>query len=166
MTSLRLIRTRRILSEREWPLAAGETPPMAAHLVTFRCGYMHHGIHVGEGKVVHYAGLSRNWASGPVEETTLTAFAHDRPVWVLPHVNPRFDRHEIIERARSRLGESHYRVLSNNCEHLCEWCVQGESRSWQVEALRRAPRRIFRAVLRALAAGRCAWPAGPDNWAV
>lgn len=166
MISFRLFRTRRNLSEREWLLAVGETPPLAAHLITFRCGYVHHGIHVGDGKVVHYAGLSRNWASGPVEETTITTFAHDRPIWVRPHVNPRFDRHEIVERARSRLGESRYHILSNNCEHFCEWCVRGESRSWQVEAMRRAPRRSLQAVQRVLAAWRCAWQTGPDNWAV
>ena len=166
MTSLRLFRTRRILSEREWLLAAGERPPPAAHLITYRCGYMHHGIHVGDDRVVHYAGLSRNWRSGPVEETTIAAFAQSHPVWVQPHVNPRFDHHEIVERARSRLGESCYHLLSNNCEHLCEWCVQGEGRSWQVETLRRAPRRIFRAVLRAFAAAPGTWQTRPGNWAV
>lgn len=166
MTSFRSFSTTRALSEREWPLAVREAPPLGAHLVTVRCGYMHHGIHVGNGKVVHYAGLSRSWASGPVEETTITAFAHNRPVWVMPHVNPRFDRHEIVERARSRLGESRYRVLSNNCEHFCEWCVQGKSRSWQVEALRRVPRRIVRAAVHTVMAWRYAWLAGPDNWAV
>jgi hypothetical protein len=166
MISFRLFRTRRILSEREWLLTVGETPPLAAHLVIFRRGYMHHGIHIGAGKVVHYAGLSRNWTSGPVEETTLTEFAHNRPVWVRPHLNPRFERHEIIERARSRLGESRYRILSNNCEHLCEWCVQGESRSWQVEALRWAPRRMLQGALRALSVRCYAWRTGPDNWAV
>ena len=32
--------------------------PLGAHLVTPRCGYTHHGIHVGDGQVVHYMGLS------------------------------------------------------------------------------------------------------------
>ena len=35
-----------------------------------------------------------------------------------------------------RLGEDGYRTLSNNCEHLCEWCIHGENRSRQVEMLR------------------------------
>lgn len=166
MTSFRQISTAYTLSERGWQLALGEMPPVAAHLVTVRCGYMHHGIHTGNGKVVHYTGLSRSWASGPVQETTIAEFARNRPVWVRPHTNPRFDRHEIVKRAHSRLGESSYRVLSNNCEHLCEWCVQGESRSWQIEALRRTPRRLLGAVLRAIVTWRKAWQVGPDNWAV
>jgi hypothetical protein len=45
-----------------------------------------------------------------------------------------------MERARSRLGERAYRVLTNNCEHFCAWALRDESRSAQVEQLRAAPR--------------------------
>jgi hypothetical protein len=38
-----------------------------------------------------------------------------------------------MRRARSRLGENRYGLLRNNCEHFCEWCVQGIPRSYQVE---------------------------------
>jgi hypothetical protein len=41
----------------------------------------------------------------------------------------------VVHRARSRLGEDRYHVLRNNCEHFCEWCVRGQHRSYQVEAL-------------------------------
>lgn len=34
-----------------------------------------------------------------------------------------------------RLGEHRYRLLTNNCEHFCEWCVNGAHRSYQVEEL-------------------------------
>ena len=37
------------------------------HLVTSRRGYAHHGIYVGGGMVVHYAGLCQLLHSGPVE---------------------------------------------------------------------------------------------------
>src|SRR5258707_11780449 len=50
-------------------------PPMGAHIVTERRGYTHHGIYVGAGKVVHYAGLSRGLRRGPVEEISLSRFA-------------------------------------------------------------------------------------------
>jgi hypothetical protein len=33
------------------------------------------------------------------------------------------------------VGEDCYRLLTNNCEHFCEWCLRGEHRSYQVEAL-------------------------------
>lgn len=42
---------------------------------------------------------------------------------------------EVARRARSRLGENRYNLLTNNCEHFCEWCVRGEHRSYQVDEL-------------------------------
>ncbi|ANI59976.1 NC domain containing protein [Pseudomonas sp. GR 6-02] len=30
------------------------------------------------------------------------------------------------------MGENQYRLLTNNCEHFCNWCLYGESRSDQV----------------------------------
>jgi hypothetical protein len=137
----------RTSQHREWLVADDETPPLAAHVISSRTGYTHHGIYVGDGKVVHYAGLSRGLRRGPVEEVSLAAFAHGRPIKIRPPVNPRFDRTDVLARARSRLGENRYRLLSNNCEHFSEWCVCGVSRSWQVDSLRMRPRCIVRALL-------------------
>jgi len=126
----------RISSQREWLVAADDVLPLAAHVVSSRTGYTHHGIYVGDGKVVHYAGLSRGWRHGPVEEVSLTEFSRGRPVRVRPHLKSPFDCSDVVARARSRLGEDRYRILSNNCEHFCEWCVCGESRSAQFELWR------------------------------
>ena len=38
-------------------LVGGEEPQPGSHLISPRRGYTHHGIYVGDGKVVHYAGL-------------------------------------------------------------------------------------------------------------
>jgi len=155
--------------EREWRLALEETPPAGAHLVTVRRGYTHHGIYIGEGRVVHYSGLSRGWKYGPVEAVSVDTFAHGRPVWVRPHFNPRFDYRQVIERARSRLGENRYQMLSNNCEHFCEWCFQGENRSRQVEAFRSKPLRLLTLLLSAWERGlrrTVRSDSGPSGWAV
>jgi len=40
---------------------------------------------------------------------------------------------EIVRRARSRVGERGYRLLTSNCEHLCNWCVSAHSRCTQIE---------------------------------
>ena len=40
---------------------------------------------------------------------------------------------QILQRARSRLGERVFRLLSNYCEHFCNWCITGHHRSEQVE---------------------------------
>ena len=41
---------------------------------------------------------------------------------------------KILERAKSRLGERAYNLISNNCEHFATWCVYGQSVSLQVQA--------------------------------
>jgi len=118
------------------------------HLVTLRRGYAHHGIYVGDGRVVHYGGLSRSWRRGPVEEVSLERFAGGRSVLIKPAADARFRGAEVVARARSRLGEDHYRITSNNCEHFCEWCVYGQSRSEQVDSLLAGPLlRVLRRLL-------------------
>jgi len=117
------------------PLAANEEPPLGAHLITPRFAYTHHGVYVGAGTVVHYGAFAYHWRRDPVEEISLSGFAHGHPVWVRSAGPDALRCEEIVRRARSRLGENRYRVLSNNCEHFSEWCVHGEHRSPQVDRL-------------------------------
>jgi hypothetical protein len=121
---------------------AGEDLPIGAHLLTPRRGYTHHGIYVGEGKVVHYAGLHRALARGPIEEVSLEEFADGQSILVKNSVAALYPAAAIVERARSRLGENRYRITTNNCEHFCEWCLRGESRSEQVERWLAWPRKV------------------------
>jgi hypothetical protein len=109
-----------------------QEPRLGAHLATSRLWYTHHGIYIGTGKVVHYAGLSRYWRFGPVEEVTLSDFISGHPVWMVDHAESTYSPHEIVGRARSRVGEHDYRLLTNNCEHFCNWCVIGLSHSAQI----------------------------------
>jgi Lecithin retinol acyltransferase len=122
-------------------LAEGEEPALGSHLLTPRLGFAHHGIYVGGGRVVHYGALAHGLHRGPVEEVSLARFTHGHTLWVRPGV-ARFGCEEVIRRARSRIGESSYRLLSNNCEHFCEWCLRGEHRSEQVERALVLPRRF------------------------
>ncbi|SDC84236.1 Lecithin retinol acyltransferase [Cupriavidus sp. YR651] len=112
--------------------AAESEPPLGAHLITPRHGYAHHGIYVGHGMVVHYAGYCHRRQRGPVEELTLAAFADGHGITILATPMARYSAAESVRRARSRLGEDRYNLLTNNCEHLCTWCLYGESRSGQV----------------------------------
>lgn len=108
-------------------------PPLGAHMVTPRRGYTHHAIYVGGGRVVQYGGLSLGLRRGPVEEVPLSQFSQGRQVWVRVVGSRWFEQHEVVRRARLRLGEDRYSVLTNNCEHFCEWCVRGQHRSYQVD---------------------------------
>jgi hypothetical protein len=94
-------------------LVAKPEPPVGAHIVTQRGGYTHHRIYVGAGKVVHYGGLARELRSGPVEEVALARFAIGRSARVAAGVPPKFG------------------LLTDNCEHFCEWCLRGQHRSYQ-----------------------------------
>ena len=144
----------------EWLLAAEQEPPLGSHVVTPRRGYRHHGIYVGNGKVVHYAGLAHGLHRGPVEEISLARFTGGHPGGVRSDATPNFDRREVIARARSRLGEDSYRLLTNNCEHFCEWCLWDERRSYQVEAWLACPGRALHAMIRFIA-DLCSTPVRP-----
>ena len=113
------------------------TWPLGTHLTSPRRGYVHHGIYAGDGRVIHYAGFHRAFRRGPVEEIPLEQFARGRSVHAAPASAAQFGGSEAVERARTRLGESRYRVWTNNCEHFVHWCLSGTSRSTQVERLSR-----------------------------
>jgi Lecithin retinol acyltransferase len=70
---------------------AKQEPPLGSHILTPRRGFLHHGIYVGGGRVVHYAGLAHGLRRGPVEEIPIAGFSHGRPIWVRSHAPPKFD---------------------------------------------------------------------------
>ena len=102
-----------------------------AHLVSPRRTFDHHGIYAGEGRVIQYTGFKGWLRVRPVEEVSLAEFSRGHGFTIQP--GGRFSPEETLARARSRLGENLYRLLSNNCEHFARWCVSGASRSFQVE---------------------------------
>jgi Lecithin retinol acyltransferase len=129
------------MSGRKLLCLKGEASPVrtqslkpGTELIVDRLGYRHHGIYVGEGLVIHYAGWVR-YSRGLIETVTVGDFAGRCPVRVgrVPPESPHGK--DIVRRARSRLGERRYDVLRNNCEHFCNWCQVGESRSTQVDLL-------------------------------
>jgi hypothetical protein len=142
--------TSSVSSDRDQPLTPGDAPPLGAHLVTPRRGYMHHGIYVGQGRVVQYRGLTRGLRTGPVEEVSLAQFARGYALWVRAEVSSCFDGAEVARRARCRIGENCYHLLTNNCEHFCEWCLRAEPRSYQVDEWFSHPRHALRAVMSAV----------------
>jgi hypothetical protein len=122
-------------------LEPGHEPPLGAHLITQRRFYTHHGIYVGEGRVIHYAGLVDGSWRGRVEDVSLVRFGKGRSIGILRDARV-FDRKEVVTRARSRLGERRYRILTNNCEHFCAWSLGHEVRSPQVDRVLGALQRL------------------------
>lgn len=113
------------------------------HLVSPRRGYQHHGLYAGQGRVIHYAGFSRLFRRGPVEEVSLARFARGRGVLAQVHATPAFAGTAAVARARTRLGEDRYRFWTNNCEHFVQWALNGTPRSSQVERWVRGWRRTW-----------------------
>lgn len=103
------------------------------HLVTERDLYTHHGIYIGDDRVIHYAGFANGISSGKIEITSLSSFINGRKTYVKRYSFPLYQGRDVVRRARSRLGEDLYNVLLNNCEHFATWCVMGEHKCTQLE---------------------------------
>jgi hypothetical protein len=99
--------------------------PLASHLISPRTGYNHHGLYIGNNTVIH---LTR---TGIIEAVPMHEFT-DGNGYRIQKYHSTFSHQEIIERAKSRLGNSDYSVISNNCEHFINWCLHNSNRSNQV----------------------------------
>lgn len=93
---------------------------LADHLFAYRLGYTHHGLYVGENKVIHYE-------NGSVHHDSLDDFSKNPEVFILPKAESplRYEADLVVERAKSRLGENNYHLIYNNCEHFVRWCRCG-----------------------------------------
>ncbi|AGW90945.1 MULTISPECIES: lecithin retinol acyltransferase family protein [Cupriavidus] len=110
-----------------------------AHLISERDGYTHHGIYVGGGQVIHYGGFDHSAKRRPIEYIALRAFAAGKAIKIQAEPDAAYAGIEVVQRAKSRLGEDQYQFLTNNCEHFCTWCVTGVRRSEQVRQCLRNP---------------------------
>lgn len=88
------------------------------HLYVQRKGYTHHGIYIGNNKIIHYK------REIGITFDTLEAFALNAKIHI-KNSPKTYSNAEIIVRARSRVGENNYNVFKNNCEHFARWCRSG-----------------------------------------
>ena len=94
--------------------------------------YTHHGLGLGNGKVIHYSGLSNDLTTpGMVEEVSVDEFSNGKEIIIKTYSERLYSIDESVLRACLRLGEDQYHVLHNNCEHFVEWCISGKHKSWQ-----------------------------------
>jgi len=114
-------------------------------LIVDRLAYRHHGIYLGGGLVIHYAGRVRR-SHGLIETAALGSFAGKRRVHLGRRPAESLHGEAIVCRARSRPGEHRYAVFSNNCEHFCSWCYGGGGGSTQVDHLLQRVRAVRCAV--------------------
>ena len=121
--------------------------------------YMHHGIDVGDGTVVHARphDFARPLEGGSVVRTSLAEFAGTGEVLVTIEPAAAFSADEIVARALSHVGREGYCPVVDNCEHFATWCATGERSSRQVEIvigrIGGVARRVAAAVSARMAAG-------------
>jgi hypothetical protein len=101
------------------------------HLKSRRIAHTHHGIYVGDDEVVHYL-------LGGVGLTTLEVFTEEKPTVRVGRADPAYEPARVAGGALSRLAENECNLVFKNCEHFCNWRVEGRAVSRQVDAVRRA----------------------------
>ena len=104
------------------------------HIFVRRAGYTHHGVEVDGALVVHFTGTPGSKRGAAIRQEPLEVFRGGGVVQVRRYER-RLDPDVVVERAESKLGQSGYNLYANNCEHFARWCVTGDHRSSQVNAV-------------------------------
>ncbi|MGB8853996.1 MAG: lecithin retinol acyltransferase family protein [Pirellulales bacterium] len=97
--------------------------------------YLHHGIDVGDGTVVHARPRDfRNpFGGGHVVRTSRADFAEGRPVRVCAEPAAAYSPDEIAVRALAQVDRDGYDPVIDNCEHFATWCATGRRSSRQID---------------------------------
>lgn len=132
-------------------MALGDRLQVERPIVGTTVTYMHLGIDVGDGTVVHARpdDFRNPFGGGRVVRTSREEFAAGRPVRVTADPPACFPPAEIVARALAHVGREGYSPLVDNCEHFATWCATGRRASRQAEIVLS---RIRAAVGRGLAA--------------
>lgn len=109
-------------------MARGDQIYVMRPLMGMDGAYEHHGIDCGDGTVIHYY---KGGDAPRVARTSYATFARGNPVFK-KNYTVSYVPDVVIERAESRLGESQYDLLTNNCEHFANWCKVGRNESQQL----------------------------------
>ncbi len=104
------------------------------HICVRRRGrsYTHHGIYMGDGKVIHFAGSMREKVDPVVHETDLSRFLKGG-ILRRREYKQGLLASETIRIAREQLSDRSYSMIWNNCEHFATYCATGKKKSQQVK---------------------------------
>ena len=97
--------------------------------------YLHHGVDLGDGTVVHARphDFRNPFGGGRVVRTSQAEFAEGRSVRVRNEPAAEFSPAEVAARALAHVGRDGYDLVVDNCEHFATWCATGRRTSRQVE---------------------------------
>jgi hypothetical protein len=105
------------------------------HIKVRRYGllYAHHGIDLGDGRIVHFGEPGKEAPQASVRITSLEDFLKGgRPLVVEYPPETALDPEESVRLALAEVGEMGYSLAFNNCEHFATYCKTGRKESRQV----------------------------------
>ncbi len=131
-------------------MAAGDRVEVNRWLAGTPLRYVHHGIDMGDGTVVHARphDFRKPFGGGSVVRTTLAEFADGAEVRTTLEPPAAFPAEDVARRAAAHVGRDGY------CEHFATWCATGQRRSRQVEAVIRGVTAVAVAAVAILLTGR------------
>ncbi len=100
-------------------------------IITMPIVYEHHGIYIGNDKVIHLANVIvecnlNKFACGLVVRRASEYGYQGYPIpYTRTKITQRFQPKEIVQRAKSKLGTGLYSLEEYNDEHFVSWCVCG-----------------------------------------
>lgn len=111
----------------------------------YKYNYDHYGIYIGNNKVIHYNSLDGTMKNAEICEGDMSSNFPSGKYFVLDFgSNAKFSAADTVKRAKSRIGEKGYNLLTNNCEHFAVWCKTGNSVSYQIDSLSEAEIQLLR----------------------
>ncbi len=116
-------------------MARGDRLEVEHGIVGSTLTYLHHGIDVGDGSVVHARpdDFRNPFGGGRVVRTSLAEFAEGRTVRVRYEPPAAFPPEEVADRALAHVDRAGYHLVVDNCEHFATWCATGRRESRQVD---------------------------------
>lgn len=118
-------------------------PERGDHIRVMRIGglYAHHGVYVSDNEVIHFTGRDSDsildWSKCEVIQSNLDTFLKGGVLEVKEYTDEEYQDlypvNEIVDYARSCVGDRGYNLAFNNCEHFANVCTLGRFRSNQVE---------------------------------
>lgn len=108
--------------------------PKGDHIRVYRGGYYHHGIDIGDDTVVHFTGEPFKKTEAMIKRTSLIEFLNKDSDYEIVVYPPGVSMHpdQVITTAIHHIGQSGYKLFSNNCEHFACFCKTGVKISTQI----------------------------------
>lgn len=93
--------------------------------------FEHHAIvDLDRSEVIHFA--RDDGKRCVVKSEPLKKYKEDFGGWRMVSVASPENADRVLQRARSKVGKDDYNIMTNNCEHFANWCMEGRFNSVQV----------------------------------